>query len=529
LLSQVTLDQTFAHEIQQYSPRFLYKFSEVAGATLAADWTGVNPSVGLTTAKGGNGNTTFGNSQTSTTATGGYVGTDETVVSFRQAGSGINASEPVATFNLNDAGVYGPVDAGSGYSRMLAFRYAGASLPADGAYLWSAYWSPIDNSGLGWLTAGVQLFIDSDGKLKLKCNEFLQSSATIVNSGVVVTEGDWHLAGFTVNGTAVRIFLDGSVVATVTLPAGVGTGGMTDTLGCNFGPNTRTAKMTFYGDISYVTEFPSVLGATAITALYNAWKNAFSGESSDSRYARILRYSGYKGASNIGAGMTTSMGAATGLVGTDAMSALNDVASTENGEHFVAADGTITFRSRGARYNALTPVLVFGDGPGELPFEDLQLDFDSTHLSNVVTVTQTPTGQNFPATDSASQAAYYTRTMTRSLNTTNAYECQDAADYLISRYKAPVTRVQSIKLHPSAAPSLWPSLLALELGTRVRINRRPPGAPTVTVDCFVEQITWDMDGGNEAWITLQCSPIDPNPYGQFSDTLPQFDQALFAY
>jgi hypothetical protein len=197
------------------------------------------------------------------------------------------------------------------------------------------------------------------------------------------------------------------------------------------------------------------------------------------------------------------------------MSALNNVVTTENGEHFVTADGTVTFRGRGYRYNALTPVWTFGDGTGEYPYEDLQLDFDSTHLSNVVTVTQQSTGTNLVAQDSASIASYYTRTMTRTLNVTSGLECQDAADYFVSRYKDPLTRVQSIKLHPSAAPALWPLLLGLELGTRVRINRRPPGAPLVSVDCFVEQIQWDMDSSNEAFVTLQCSPVDPRVYGQF--------------
>jgi hypothetical protein len=167
------------------------------------------------------------------------------------------------------------------------------------------------------------------------------------------------------------------------------------------------------------------------------------------------------------------------------------------------------------RYNTLTPALTFGDGAGELPFEDLQLDFDSTHLANEVEVTQQSTGQIFPAKDSASIASYYTRTMTRTLNTTSALECQDASHYFVSRYKGPLTRVQSIKLHPSANTALWPVLLGLELGTRVRINRRPPGAPLVSVDCFVEQIQWDMDSNNEAWVTLQCSPVDPRVYGEF--------------
>jgi hypothetical protein len=201
------------------------------------------------------------------------------------------------------------------------------------------------------------------------------------------------------------------------------------------------------------------------------------------------------------------------MSGTDVLSALQAVADTEAGTHFVAADGTITFRGRDARYNALTPAYTFGEGAGEYPYEDCQLDYDSTHLANLVTVTQTPTGQTFTAADATSTANYFQRTFQRSLNTTSALECQDAANYLVSRYRNPLTRVTALKLHPSANPQLWPVVLSLELGTRIRVMRRPFGAPAIQLDLFVENIAFDFDDSGEAWVTLQCSPIDAQPYG----------------
>jgi hypothetical protein len=197
------------------------------------------------------------------------------------------------------------------------------------------------------------------------------------------------------------------------------------------------------------------------------------------------------------------------------MSALQAVVDTENGAHFVDAAGAITFRSRSARYNALTPRYTFGERVdlGEWPYEDCQLDFDSTHLSNQVTVTQEGSGQNFYAVDAASVTGYFPRTMSRSINANNTDECQDAANYLLSRYRQPATRVSSLQLHPSGNPALWPVCLSLELGTRIRVMRRPPGAPTVQVECFVENIQWDFGDDGEAWLTLQCSPADLTSYG----------------
>ncbi len=74
--------------------------------------------------------------------------------------------------------------------------------------------------------------------------------------------------------------------------------------------------------------------------------------------------------------------------------------------------------------------------PGEWPYEDCQLDFDSTHLSNQVTVTQEAGGQNFYA-QATSNTNYFQRTMTRTINSSSALECQDAANYLLSRQQTP--------------------------------------------------------------------------------------------
>jgi hypothetical protein len=251
--------------------------------------------------------------------------------------------------------------------------------------------------------------------------------------------------------------------------------------------------------------------------IYQAWKSACAGESSDARYGRILRYAKYNGVSNLQPGLTTSMGPAN-ISGQDAMSALQAVVETENGAHFVDTAGAIQFRSRSARYNALSPAYTFGERVdlGEWPYEEVTLDYDSTHLSNQVTVQQEGTQQNFPAVDAASVTAYFPRTMSRTINASNTAECQDAADYLLSRYRQPAQRVSSLKLHPSANPALWPVCLSLDLGTRVRVMRRPPGAPPVQVECFVENISWEFDDAAEAWLTLQCSPADLTPYGTFA-------------
>jgi hypothetical protein len=513
LLSQVQLREVFAEEIAAHSPRFNYTMGDATGVTSFADATGNMPSAPLVNAKTGSGNWTSGNAVTAANlATGTFTGSTGTVTTSAPLTPGVNgAPNPATMLALSDAGVKGP--ASSAWTRMIAFRYTAGSNPADLAYVWNSQTTATPDIHAGQIT----VYIESTGHLRISTQAvgFITGS-TPFNDSQSVTDGNWHLAVFGISGTTMTISLDG-VTTTQTISSSQipPLNSMFDYVGANYMPGTKTANCVYKGDLAFVAEFPSLLSSADMGQLYSTWRTSASGESSAARYARILRYSGYGGASNIGTGLTTSMGPASDIGGADVMSALNNVVTTENGEHFVTADGTVTFRGRGYRYNALTPVWTFGDGTGEYPYEDLQLDFDSTHLSNVVTVTQQSTGTNLVAQDSASIASYYTRTMTRTLNVTSGLECQDAADYFVSRYKDPLTRVQSIKLHPSAAPALWPLLLGLELGTRVRINRRPPGAPLVSVDCFVEQIQWDMDSSNEAFVTLQCSPVDPHVYGQF--------------
>jgi hypothetical protein len=206
------------------------------------------------------------------------------------------------------------------------------------------------------------------------------------------------------------------------------------------------------------------------------------------------------------------------FAGQDAVSALESVVDAEGGVHHVRATGTIRFMSRSRRYNALTPTLTFGENTagGEIPYTDLQLDYDPTRVANVIQVTQSSTGQVFTARDATSIANYGPRGMQRSVNTTNPLECQDAADYLLSRFKDPKVRVSSLKIDVGANPSAWAQVAGIELGTRVRVMRRPIGAPAVQLDCFVEQIQWDFDDLNGAILTLQCSPADVTPYGLFA-------------
>ncbi|MEU0818970.1 hypothetical protein [Streptomyces mirabilis] len=518
LLSQKQLSDPLTQEINNSSPRFVYRLDDPAGSTSVADWTGSNPPAQLAIGKYGAGSLVFGTAITATDATGTYTGSSGTVATLNNSNPGTALTTGGATFiKLGSAGITGPADP-TVWTRMIAFRYTGP-LPTTAACMWSCMDS--QRSGNSPSGSHIYVYLDTNGKPIMFMQGPTGLGAVYTAGGATnCTDGDWHLLLFGYNQTTQQVMVsqDGAGVAfytsvpTTYTPTGI----ISDSLGGYVDVTVGNGTTwNFKGDIAFAAEFPVLIDSPTIGNMYAAWKSACAGESTNARYQRILRYAGYSGASTLQTGLTTSMGPAN-LDGQDAMSALQAVVDTEGGAHFIDKAGVVQFRSRSARYNALTPVYTFGENPGEWPYEDVALDFDSTHLSNQVTVTQEGTSQNFYAKDLTSAANYFPRTMSRTVNSSSALECQDAANYLLSRYKNPATRVSAIKLHPSANPALWPVCLALELGTRVRVMRRPPGVPATQIEAFVENIQWDFGDDGEAFQTLQCSPADLTPYGVFS-------------
>lgn len=521
LLSQVTLTDPLTEEIQSHNPRFLYRLDDPAGSESATDSTGTYPALPVTNGKYGASSITFGADITATDPVNGiYTGTTGTTAQFNNPNPGQNVYGPCTYLSLTAAGITGPANPLSGWTRIIAFRYTGPT-PTYSADLWMAAdgqrsggtsGSP---SGSTWF-----VYINSTGHLAVNIGGPTGSGVTIDPTGFSIVDGNWHLFMFVYDPVAATVTfrLDGTGWTYGHPQSLVPTGMTMDSVGAFVDSQIKFTSANFAGDISYLAEFPVAFTATDRNNLYGAWKSACVGEPTDARYRRILRYAGYTGPTSIQAGLTTSMGPATEIAGTDALSALQSVVDTESGAHFVARDGTITFQSRASRYDAFTPMYTFGENTavGEWPYEDVKLPYDPTHLANQVTITQTSTGQTFTGVDDASIAAFFPRTLARSVNSTSTLECQDAANYLVSRYKHPVVRVDALKLHPSALPGLWPVCLSLEIGMRVRVVRRPPAAPPTTVDCFIGSIQWDMDDGGEAFVTIQCAPADLNPYAVFA-------------
>ncbi len=205
------------------------------------------------------------------------------------------------------------------------------------------------------------------------------------------------------------------------------------------------------------------------------------------------------------------------LADTDAIAHLRDVERSENGLLFVGKDGSVVFQGRHRRIKPpyTTSAATFGDRPelGELPYADLTLS-DDTPVANEVRVARQG-GATAVATDATSQLDYFPQTRALTSLVTSDAECQDAANWWLSRLKEPPQRVTALKLAGQLNPaSLWPRLLEREIGDRITATRRPvSGGNAITQESFVEGITHAYSAEQGRWeMGFWLSPADTATY-----------------
>lgn len=516
VIAQDTLRSPFVEEVMAMSPgpNFFYQLADPAGSSSVVDTAAKRPAAPIENSPFGVGSLTLGSSVTSAASTGGFLGTSGPVATFNNNPSGASPYQYAETYiNIGKTTVTpGPPGSGS-WTRVLHFRCP--SIPASGTdyNFWTAFtpsWNPSNFSTFYMGTAATS------GAMTMG----VYAASGIGNVGYTgtanVCDGNWHQAIIGCDGVGgqLNMWVDGVNVKTAASPGSL-SNCASDIVGCSVSLGHNQYSQGVVGDVSCVIEFPFQLTTAQVSDLYNSWRSASAGESSGARVQRILTWTGYQGATAIDSGSTTNMGPASDLTGATGLDACNAVALTENGTFYVSAAGAATFTARSRRYNQATPVFILGENAahGEWPYKSASMDYDPSHLFNDIQVTQYSTSQVAEAIDATSEAAYLERVLQRTTNQGLFTETQDAAAYLLQQYRMPRLRISDVTLHPSAMPGLWRVCMQLEVGTRIRIMRRPPSAPAITVDCFVESITWDVDPDTgEALVHLQCSPADLSVY-----------------
>lgn len=164
--------------------------------------------------------------------------------------------------------------------------------------------------------------------------------------------------------------------------------------------------------------------------------------------------------------------------GTNALSYLQQVATSEAGSFYIGKDGYATFRDRRVVPSQQSPLLT-DDGTG-IPYEQLEIVYGSELLYNQVIYENLITGGTAIANALDSQSLYGVQTLQRdNLLISTDIATQDIADALANKYGEPVFRFEGITIRLNDLTSdQQDEILGLELSDVVQIVFRPGSPPT---------------------------------------------------
>jgi Concanavalin A-like lectin/glucanases superfamily/IPT/TIG domain len=299
----------------------------------------------------------------------------------------------------------------------------------------------------------------------------------VVSGLTTYNDSAWHHVVVTWSAAnVVRLYVDGAQVATsssaaTTFPARPFT----------IGPVDDGALLLSAAEVAIY--YDTTLSAAQVAAHYAA-RTSWLGDRSDARIGRILdAVSWLITDRNIQAG-SSILAAADDYAGKSPATAINEVATTDNGLVFIDQGGRLTFLGRTtlqlAPYNVSQG--TFGDNVAEIayPMGDGKITADDQDLWTRIAV-QKKGGALFTAT--ASQAAiakFYTVRQPGTINTltTSDFEAIQLANWLLAQSSTPAPRIDTLNMLGNAGNLA--SLMARELGDFITYRGRPAGVGTVS-------------------------------------------------
>lgn len=199
--------------------------------------------------------------------------------------------------------------------------------------------------------------------------------------------------------------------------------------------------------------------------------------------------------------------------------AIRDAVEAEQGQIYIAPDGTFTFRDRHARLNN-TAVVEFG-GAG-VDYDALVPSFDDRTIWTVGRAEMADGGvvefQNTSAVATFGRRVF----MIRDLVTSDA-EAEMVANWMTVRYATPARRFDRLEIEAVEAAQLV-AVMTLRPGDLVRVQASPADGSTVDENVHVEKI--DHRIGSSVWdATFHLSPyFGEGPWLTLDDlTLGQLD------
>jgi hypothetical protein len=197
---------------------------------------------------------------------------------------------------------------------------------------------------------------------------------------------------------------------------------------------------------------------------------------------------------------------------TDDNNALTDLrltASSEGGEIFMAKDGDVKFNNRRTLILNQTSLGTFGVGAGEIPYNDVALNFDNVLLRNDWRITRVG-GTEQIAQDSASITKYGSRVVKRTgqLQVSDDDALSVALQYEFKFAEVGI-RVDSMVFSPKSDTIIWTHALGAELFDRYSVKVPMPNGDTLETDVNIQRIAHKIDAKNKTWTwTINTSPAN---------------------
>lgn len=381
-----------------------------------------------------------------------------------------------------------------------------------------------------WRLFGHQLGLTSPSSGWSLIGRVWTSTAGVVavSSTRATNDGEWHHAVLTFDGDNVVLWEDGQEVDRARF---VGDGHF-GSGSASIGREGDFDASYFAGRIDEVALYDRALTQQEIAKHFNQKVDSFSTERSDQRVGRVLDFAGWStstAARELRQGQTNL--SADDADDSRALDYIQRVAQSENGVFLIDGQGQAVFRDRHYRLTQqTTPVATFGDLSSELPYSQLEIGVDDDDLSNVVTVSRDG-GSTATVFSTGSIDDHGRRLLERSnLLMADDNETQSAAEWLLTRFADPETRVRSITLKAHGSTELWPEVLGREVGDHIVVKRRPPaGGSTVTKSLHIEGIEHRVT--EQTWETrFECSNVDQTGYLIWDSTVrAQWDEERWGY
>jgi hypothetical protein len=276
------------------------------------------------------------------------------------------------------------------------------------------------------------------------------------------------------------------------------------------------------GDRMYATcsDAFTVLANTTLVA------HTVTAETTNARINTVLNYTevSYQGARNIGTG-TSNLGASASSSGfniadgTNLLTYLQLVNTSEQGYLYIAADGTLTFKGRSSVLNPVSGATF--SYTGAISYQTLLNSYGDEILYNYI-VTQSPAGVQQITSDANSIDLYQSQSLnlTNLLNSTVA-EVAGLGNYLLGKYKNPVLRFTNVSTQMAALSTANQNIcFNLDLTSIATVIKNfTTGTPaTESQTLIVSGVSHNITPGSHI-VSFQFESTDGNQYFTLGDAI----------